>query len=219
MAINVSIGTVVGREIIENRDSENESRMLSVELSEANDVQSIEHINQNGEQTNPPDDTTVLVLELNPSWKLAIAINDLVDIDDTLDPGEKKIYAVDSGNNVVAWIYLKGDGSIRLDNDSDAIEIKAGGGIRLDNENGSIELTADGNVVNNDGSDWVTQFTAMKSAFDTLKSDLNTFITTYNTHVHSGVMTGGGSSGPTPSTGTSSTADMSDAKVETVLVP
>lgn len=202
MAINVSIGTVVGREIIENRDSENESRMLSVELSEANDVQSVEHINQNGEQTNPPDDTTVLVLELNPSWKLAIAINDLVDIDENLSPGEKKIYAVDSGNNVVAWIYLKGDGSIRLDNGS-----------------GSLELTASGNVVNNDGSDWVTQFTAMKSAFDTLKSDLNTFITTYNTHVHSGVMTGGGSSGPTPSTGTSSTADMSGAKVETVLVP
>jgi len=114
MAINVSIGTVVGREIIENRDSENESRMLSVELSEANDVQSIEHINQNGEQTNPLDDTTVLVLELNPSWKLAIAINDLVDIDETLDPGEKKIYAVDSSNNIVSSIYLRNTGIVEI---------------------------------------------------------------------------------------------------------
>lgn len=114
MAINVSIGTVVGREIIENRDSENESRMLSVELSEANDVQSIEHINQNGEQTNPLDDTTVLVLELNPSWKLAIAINDLVDIDENLDPGEKKIYAVDSSNNIVSSIYLRNTGIVEI---------------------------------------------------------------------------------------------------------
>lgn len=114
MAINVNIGTVVGREIIENRDSENESRMLSVELSEANDVQSIEHISQNGEQTNPPDDTTVLVLELNPSWKLAIAINDLVDIDENLDPGEKKIYAVDSSNNIVSSIYLRNTGIVEI---------------------------------------------------------------------------------------------------------
>lgn len=114
MVINVSIGTVVGREIIENRDSENESRMLSVELSEANDVQSVEHINQNGEQTNPLDDTTVLVLELNPSWKLAIAINDLVDIDENLDPGEKKIYAVDSSNNIVSSIYLRNTGIVEV---------------------------------------------------------------------------------------------------------
>lgn len=205
MAINVHIGTVVGSEIVENLDSDKDSRMLSVELSEAEDVQSVEYINQNGEQSSPLDDTTVLVLDLNQTWKLAIAINDLVDIDETLERGEKKIYAVDSDNNVVAWIYLNGDGSIRLDNGS-----------------GSIELTASGNIVNNDGSDWVTQFTAMKSAFDTLLSDLNTFITTYNSHTHPYLPGPPGSTtptSPTTSTGTSSSADMSSAKVETVLVP
>jgi len=205
VAINVHIGTVVGSEIVENLDSDKDSRMLSVELSEAEDVQSVEYINQNGEQSSPLDDTTVLVLDLNQTWKLAIAINDLVDIDETLERGEKKIYAVDSDNNVVAWIYLNGDGSIRLDNGS-----------------GSIELTASGNIVNNDGSDWVTQFTAMKSAFDTLLSDLNTFITTYNSHTHPYLPGPPGSTtptSPTTSTGTSSSADMSSAKVETVLVP
>ena len=114
MAINVHIGTVVGSEIVENLDNDRQSRMLSVELNAAEDVQSVEHFCQNGEQSEPLDDSTVLVLELNPTWKIAIAINDLVNIDEDLERGEKKIYAVDSSNNIVSSIYLKNSGVVEV---------------------------------------------------------------------------------------------------------
>jgi phage gp45-like len=203
MAFNVHLGTIVGSEIIENMDGENPTRMLSAELSSAEDVQSIEHINQNGEQTNPLDDSTVIILEISSAWKIAIAVKDLVEPDAAVGRGEKKIYALDSSNNVVAWIYLKSDGSIRLDNGT-----------------GSLEITAAGDVKNNDGTDWAIQFTEMKTAFDALKSDLNNFITTkYNAHIHGGVTTGSGSTAATLTTGSASSADMANSKVDTVRLP
>lgn len=85
------------------------------------------------------------------------------------------------------------------------------------NEDGSqiqsyIKLLNDGTMHFNGDADNIAGFTNLKSGFDQLKTDLNTFITAYNTHVHSGVTTGPGSSGPTPSSGTSSTASIDNSK-------
>jgi hypothetical protein len=73
-------------------------------------------------------------------------------------------------------------------------------------------------------SDFAVAFNNMKQAFDDLKQHLNDHITTYNAHIHLTTATIGASStpgviSPTTSTGTPSTADMSDAKVEKVKVP
>lgn len=88
-----------------------------------------------------------------------------------------------------------------------------------------VTITSDGKVktdaaetVLQAGSDWAVQFTALKSAFDTLKQDLNTFITVkYNLHMHPTAAVGAPSA-PTV-TGTATTADMAGAKVTKVRVP
>jgi len=82
-----------------------------------------------------------------------------------------------------------------------------------------ITLTPGGIIELNGNADFVTAYTDLKIAFDQLKTDLNNFITIFNAHIHSGVTTGPGSSGSSPTPGTPSTADMSGAKVDTVKVP
>jgi hypothetical protein len=119
MTIGINLGTIVGSEIVENMDGESPSRMLECEISSAEDVQSIEQINKNGEQTNPRNDANVVIIEISNTWKIAVAIDDLVEPDASLDKGEKKIYALDSGNNIVASILLKNDGDIQLNGGTD----------------------------------------------------------------------------------------------------
>lgn len=187
MALNVHLGTIVKSSIETNLDGENETRMVSAELSSAEDVQSIELIGQNGEQTNPLDDATVIILEITKNWKIAVAIKDLVEPDNTLERGEKKIYSLDSSNTIQACVRFKGDGTLIL----------------------------------NEGTDWAIQFTEMKSAFDQLKNDFDAFVGKYNSHGHSyfpGPLAAAISS-PTTDQGSTSTADMSNAKIESVQVP
>lgn len=84
---------------------------------------------------------------------------------------------------------------------------------------GSCLLNQNGEFIVNDGSRSAVAFAELKAGFDQLKTDLNNLITAYNAHVHSGVTTGPGSSGPTPSQGVSSTADIDSSEVDEVLLP
>ena len=77
-----------------------------------------------------------------------------------------------------------------------------------------IWLHSDGTCDFGGNANHLTQYEALKAAFDQLKTDFNNLVSVYNTHVHSGVTTGSGSSGPTPNSGTSSSADMSGAKLD-----
>lgn len=75
----------------------------------------------------------------------------------------------------------------------------------------------DGKIILNEGTDFAVKFNELKTAFDELKSNYNDFITTkYNLHMHPTAVVGPPSL-PTL-TGISSTADMSNAKVEYVLL-
>lgn len=114
VAINVHLGTIVDSKIDTNMDGEDNVRILKCEVSSADDVQNIEQICQNGEQTNPLDDATVIILEITKSWKIAVAVKDLVEPDATLARGEKIIYSLDSSNNIKAKIYLKNDGTVNV---------------------------------------------------------------------------------------------------------
>jgi hypothetical protein len=80
-----------------------------------------------------------------------------------------------------------------------------------------------GTIYRNDGSqeingenDFAIRFSEMKAAFNELKQDLNDAISTYNSHTHP---TPSGPSSPPAQLQISSTADMSDAKVDTVKLP
>jgi len=79
-----------------------------------------------------------------------------------------------------------------------------------------VWLLNDGTIKIGGDTKHMVRFEELETAFNKLKSDFNSLVTTYNSHVHSGVTTGGGSSGPTPSSGTASTADISGAKIDSV---
>lgn len=187
VAINVHLGTIVDSKIDTNMDGEDNVRILKCEVSSADDVQNIEQICQNGEQTNPLDDATVIILEITKSWKIAVAVKDLVEPDATLARGEKIIYSLDSSNVIQASVRFKNDGTLVL----------------------------------NEGTDWAVQFTALKSAFDQLKSDLNSMISEWNTFATDYVPGSPSTTGlpETVSSVSSSAADMANAKIDSIQVP
>jgi hypothetical protein len=59
--------------------------------------------------------------------------------------GERRIYARDSSGNVVAQVYLRGDGTIFVSNGQGEILLQ-GAKIRLSNGSGFVELAASGAV-------------------------------------------------------------------------
>lgn len=85
------------------------------------------------------------------------------------------------------------------------------------NESGAMKtyawLKADGTMEIGGDADHMVRYSELETAFNQLKSDFNDLVTKFNSHVHSGVTTGGGSSGPTATPGTSSSADISPAKI------
>lgn len=84
-------------------------------------------------------------------------------------------------------------------------------------ENGNLAfytwLKNDGTMEIGGNSDFMVRYSELKTGFDQLKSDLNTFITLYNAHVH---VTPAGPSSPTVSLATPSTADISGAKIQEI---
>lgn len=76
-------------------------------------------------------------------------------------------------------------------------------------EQGSHLIDDDGTHTFNEGTDWAVRYSALETAFNELKSK-------FNGHTHTGVSTGGGVSG---TTATPSTADITGAKVEEILIP
>lgn len=89
-----SIGRVTGREIKTNMDGQTAKLLLQVELTDPEDIQTIELVRQAGEDTNPPDDSRVIVLDVG-SFKVAVASDD--GIVPTMGEGEKKIYSTAAG--------------------------------------------------------------------------------------------------------------------------
>jgi hypothetical protein len=123
-------------------------------------------------------------------------------------------------------IYLNvNDGAASITADKDGgIQVSAEGDVSV-TSGGDVTVTADGKITTDGsetvlqaGSDWLVQYTALKSAFDTLKNDFNNFINvTYNLHMHPTAALGAASV-PTV-VGTPTTADMSAAKTAKVRAP
>ncbi len=77
---------------------------------------------------------------------------------------------------------------------------------------GGIHVELNGNT------NFAVKYTELKTAFDLLRTELNSFITIFNAHVHSGVTSGSGSSGTTATPGTPATADISASQNLKVLM-
>jgi len=107
------IGLITGRETKKNKDSTTESRILQCQITSNDDVQSAEYMQQAGVDSNPPDGARAIIIQLSPSWKIAVAVNDGITPDSSLEPGEFQIYSQDGGIRK-STITLKKDGSIDI---------------------------------------------------------------------------------------------------------
>jgi len=114
--MSVRIGKVTGRAIGKNRDGSDDVLLLQVEISDPDDVQTVQLMNPSGENSNPPDDSQVLIIDIGSAFKVAVAADD--GIAPFGDPGDKQIYSVDGGI-IKAFINLLTSGNIELNGNAD----------------------------------------------------------------------------------------------------
>jgi len=86
--------------------------------------------------------------------------------------------------------------------------------------NGSLKtyiwLHNDGTMEIGGKNNHIAQYEGLATAFNQLKSDFNDLVSKFNAHVHSGVTTGAGTSAVPTTSGSSSNADITPAKIETI---
>ena len=135
----IDIGTVKGEEITTNKDGDDNVRLLQVELSNPDDLQTIEHVRQPGDDSGPIEDSRVIMVDLGASYRVAIAFDD--GIEPSAAQGEKILYSVelDRGTWVkTAIITLASDGTITIENDESTITMTTNGDITLENSSSGI---------------------------------------------------------------------------------
>lgn len=121
----IRTGKVVNSEIASNKDGDTSVRMLSVQMTDGDDVQSVEYYDDGGSDYRPPDGAEVVVIDVSPSHRVAIAVDDL--LTPAVSKGEKEIYSTDTaGTAKAATVLLKNDGTIEiLDNTDFAVRYGA----------------------------------------------------------------------------------------------
>ena len=92
----VQIGKVVGSALGTNRDSDETVMLLQVEVSDADDVQTVELHRGAGVDFNPPEGSIVALVNGGNAWQIAATTNDNVG-PDGLDEGAYEIYSSASG--------------------------------------------------------------------------------------------------------------------------
>lgn len=110
------IGTVRGFEIGPNRDGTNDVLLLQVEMSDPDDIQTVEYFSGAGDDTIPPAGSLVTIFSVGRAWKIAIASND--NIAPSMSEGERKIYSSDGGV-IKAFINWLSSGILELNGNSD----------------------------------------------------------------------------------------------------
>lgn len=111
------IGTVKGFQIGPNRDGTEDVLLLQVEMSDPDDIQTVEYYSGAGDDTIPPEGSLVTILSVGRAWKIAIASND--NIAPTMAEGERKIYSSDAGV-IKAFINWLADGDLELNGNANS---------------------------------------------------------------------------------------------------
>lgn len=133
-------GRVTGREIRKNRDRDRNTRLLQAEVTDPEDVRTVEHLTQSGEDTSPPDNAQIIIINVGEAWQIAVASDDK--IPPSVLPGEKKIYSTNQGGDTEkAKIHLKQTGEIEINNGQISITLAANGDMTISTP-GDIEFTS-----------------------------------------------------------------------------
>jgi len=114
--MKVQTGIIKGRETKPNRDGGRDVLLLQVELTDKDDVQTVELMQGAGDQYNPENGSKVLVISNGAAYKIAIAVDDMTAI--ALDVGERAIRSVLNGE-VKSSVLCKIDGNVVLNEGTD----------------------------------------------------------------------------------------------------
>ena len=112
----VDIGKVTGQEVGINRDATEARRLMQVQITDDNDVQTAELMNPAGIDTNPVNGCLLTIVSGGRAWKIAIAAND--GIAPSVDTGEIRIYC-QVGGVIVSNVYCNKDGEVVCNDGTD----------------------------------------------------------------------------------------------------
>jgi methyl-accepting chemotaxis protein len=116
--MNAMVGIVRGYTYEKNRDGEETVNMLTVEVTDQDDLQTIELVSQIGEDYNPPIGSRVIIVDVSPSYRLVIASDDFVTPESL--PGEREIYSTSTdGTSKQAFVKMLTDGQCRINGTGD----------------------------------------------------------------------------------------------------
>jgi hypothetical protein len=199
-SLTLSSGRVVGRAITKNKDGTKKVLLMQVEITDPDDIQSVELMNHTGEESNPVVNSRSVILKIGDAWKIAVATDDL--IEPITDPGEKRLYSTDeNGSAVVAQIHLKNDGEIFISNGVVTITAKPDGDLIINTDGESI-ITSSKTIINND-VDIIGKLTVTGDvecaktirAIEDVRTGPLPGNLSFNAHLHSGVDSGPNNTG------------------------
>lgn len=167
--------------------SHNKLKQLVVKLISAKGIYQAEEYSPFGTDSRPPKGMTAIYIKTQRDGDEAII--GYLHKDRLSQVGEHRIFSTDENLEMQTYVWLKNDGTMEI-----------GGNTKH-----------------------MVRYEELKTEFDKLKQDFNSLVTKYNSHVHPiingfplasppGVVT----SGPTPTTATPTTADISGSKIDEI---
>ena len=103
------IGKVIGSAVDVNRDSDGNVLLLTVEITEGDDLQEIELFRHSGVDYNPPAGSIVVIQTLSDAFKVGVAVDD--GIEPEAEEGEYEIYSSEGGSKK-ARVKCDADGNV-----------------------------------------------------------------------------------------------------------
>lgn len=110
-------GTVTGRTVAKNKDGQNQRLMLQVQMSDPDDIQTVEYVPLPGMDSNPINGSKVFILAVGPGYLIALGADD--GVDPTSDTGENFQYSVDDSGAVQSVLKLLKSGIIEVNGNAD----------------------------------------------------------------------------------------------------
>lgn len=180
--MDLRVGIVTGRETAVNREAGGPAvRLLQVQITDHNDVQTVQLVGQAGEEVNPPNGSLVLLLPGGLAFKLSAGTDDWVV--PIMDIGGKRLYAIDpTTGDVICDIQLKPDGTVQVANNLASFTMTPEGVFNFSGVSANFDCPVISEV-----SVTAPLITGTTNVTFGGKSGIG--------HTHSGVQTGGGNTG------------------------
>jgi len=114
----VFMGKIVGTEKAVNTEGDNDVLLVTVEVTDADDLQTVENFFHGGIDYNPSNDATALVDGVGESYKTVVGFDD--GIEPEAARGEIEMYStVEDGSSKSARVKCDNQGNVELNGDSD----------------------------------------------------------------------------------------------------